>query len=466
MYNQLFFTVFILIFSCTNLAGQGNYGVVKNLLVVGNHHTEEHVILREMDIFPGDTLYLDRLPQQILLNENRLLSTALFTDVTINLKNWDTDNKVFDVEVAVQENWYIYPSIIFELADRNFNVWWQEQNRSLDRVNYGLRLDHINLTGNRDRLKAKFQLGYTKKYELLYDYPYLNRNWGFTSSIFYSENKEIGYITRGNKTLFHKMEDERRMRSRFRVYSALNYRPDLFTYHSLSLQYHYNTIDQFVAEELNPDYFLNGAESLRFFILEYNLEHDKRIFWIYPLGGHLLFFNIKKEGLGIFGEYNNLPVYAGFEKYFNHKDWILGFRVKGKTNLIRDQVAFANNTALGYGPDVLTGFELYVLDGTDYFTWQTSLKHQVWDKNIDLGDNMPLRQFKRMSIRVFLRFSYDIGYVNERTYTSTNTLNNQWISGYGPAIDIVLWNTITLKAEYNFNELGEGGFFLQSGLVF
>jgi outer membrane protein assembly factor BamA len=468
MYKYLRVLTILLFFQFSSAVNaQEAYVVIQELRLVGNKKTKDRVVLREMDMFPADTILLKEMAQRIILNEKRLLSTALFTDVNINIKNWDTQNHTCDLVIEMQENWYIYPSLIFELADRNFNVWWQEQNRSFDRVNYGLRVDHINLTGHRDRLKVKFQLGYTRKYELRYDYPYLNMKWGFSSSVFFSENKEIGYITQGNKTLFHKEEDERRLRSRFRLGGTVNYRPGLFTFNALHLGYHYNTIDEVIATEYNPDYFLNGATSLRFFLLEYDIQHDRRVFFQYPEGGHLFFFNIKKEGLGIYDEYNNLSVFAGLEKYFSYKrKWIYALRLKGKTNLVRDKIAFANNTGLGYGSDVVSGYELYVLDGTDYFLFQSSLKYRLVDTVKDLGDNMPLNQFRRMSIKVFLRFNLDTGYVNEPTYTVTNDLNNQWIVGYGPAIDIILWNTFIIKAEYGFNELGESGFILQSGLTF
>jgi len=91
------------------------------------------------------------------------LGTALFTGVRFNISNWDTENKTADIAIDFQENWYIYPGIIFELADRNFNVWWTEQNRDFDRVNYGVNVDHINVTGRKDKLRIKLQHGYTKE---------------------------------------------------------------------------------------------------------------------------------------------------------------------------------------------------------------------------------------------------------------------------------------------------------------
>ena len=463
---RVLFILIILHFSYLSYA-QEAYVVIQELQLVGNVKTKDKVVLREMDMFPADTIYLKDLAQRIILNEARLLSTALFTDVNINVKNWDTKAHTCDLVIEMQENWYLYPSLIFELADRNFNVWWQEQGRSLDRVNYGLRLDHINLTGHRDRLKLKLQFGYTGKYELRYDYPFLNSRWGFSGGVFFSERKEIGYITRGNKILFHKEEDERRLLSRFRTGGAINYRPGLFTFNTLRFEYHHNIIDEVVAKDLNPNYFLNQATNLKFFLLEYDLQHDRRVIIQYPEAGHLLFFNVKKEGLGILGDFNNLSVFAGFEKYFNYKrDWIYAVRAKAKTNLIRDQIPYSNNTGLGFGSDVISGYELYVLDGTDYILLQSSLKYRLLDTIKDLGENMPLNQFRRMSVKVFLRFNLDSGYVHEPSYTVTNDLNNQWVIGYGPAIDIILWNTFIIKAEYGFNQLGESGFILQSGLTF
>ena len=50
---------------------------------------------------------------------------------------------------------------------------------------------------------------------------------------------------------------------------------------------------------------------------------------------------------------------------------------------------------------------------------------------------MFVNQFKKMNYRFFLRANLDFGYVNEPTYTDTNTLNNRLLVGYGPAFDML-----------------------------
>jgi outer membrane protein assembly factor BamA len=461
------FLFILLIFSTSIFCQVSEYFIIDNVILKGNKRTKPLVIYNELDLLPGDTVYVTKFPYRKLLNEKRLLSTALFTAVEINIKNWDIDQKEGDIEIVMQENWYLYPSIIFELADRNFNVWWTDQDRDFSRVNYGLGIDHINLTGRKDKVKLKIQHGYTRKYEVKYNYPYLSRRWGAFGEIFYANQKEIAYKTVNNKPLFEKLDDERIMLRRFRTGFGLNYRQDLFSFHDIKIEYHHNRINDYVAEELNPDYFLDGATDLRYFALKYDFVYDKRVFNLYPEGGYLLFANITKEGLGIINNINNLSISTGLEKYFKFGNkWILGGRIKGKTNLIRSKLAFANNTGLGYGNDVVRGYELYVVDGTDFILSKSSLRFKVYEKNKDWGKYMLLRQFKKMNFRIFLRLNLDFGYVNEPTYKATNTLNNRFLIGYGPSFDILLYHTYILSLEYSFNHLGEGGLFIRSSFNF
>ena len=462
---SLFFLFLLVSYSCYGQSG--DFFIVDELYYTGNDKTKERVIDNELDILPGDTIYTAQLQAILTENEKRLLSTGLFTMANIEVQNWRISEQKADLEIILQENWYIYPSFIFELADRNFNVWWKEMNADFGRVNYGLSLDHINLTGNRDKLKLKLQQGFTHKYELNYRFPYISKYWGMNGELFYSTNKEIGYITEENKTLFRKAEDERVLLRRFRTSMGVNYRPSVYVFHEARLEYHHNSIDELVATDYNPNYFLNQDTDLKFFLLRYNLRYDKRIFTLYPEGGFSLSGNIIKEGLGIFGDFNNLSVDVSYDHYLKLSDrWIVGGRIKAKTNIIRSQVAFANNTGLGYGNDLVRGYELYVIDGTDWLLAKTNIRWQLYEKLYNLGRYMPLRQMKKMPAKIYLRFNLETGYVNEPTYLATNSLNNRWIVGAGPALDIILWNVGLFSIEYSFNDLGESNLFLASSFNF
>jgi len=307
MYRSVYFLIIGLLLS-TVCYGQSDYFIVDNITYIGNKKTAQRVIDNELDILPGDTIHTSTLSTILSTNEKRLLSTGLFTLVDIEVSNMRVSTQKTDLTITVQENWYIYPSFIFELADRNFSVWWNEQGRDFSRVNYGLSLDHINLTGNRDKLKIKLQQGFTHKYELKYQFPYISKRWGASGEIFYSTNKEIGYTTESNKTLFRRAVDERVLLRRFRTGVGANYRPNVYTFHEAKLEFHHNSIDDLVAIDYNPDYFLNGFTDLRFFLLKYNFSYDRRLFTLYPEGGYALGAQLVKEGVGVFGDFNNLSL--------------------------------------------------------------------------------------------------------------------------------------------------------------
>jgi len=201
--------------------------------------------------------------------------------------------------------------------------------------------------------------------------------------------------------------------------------------------------------------------------LEYDFNHDKRPYTTYPLSGHLVFGNIKKEGLGVFGDFDNLSITAGIEKHFPiiENKLSISTRNKAKTNIIRKAVSFANNTGLGYGTDIVTGYDLYVMDGTDYGISMNAIKYVLYDNNLNTAKWMP-RQFRKMNLSLFLRFNIDFAYVNENRYTATNSLNNRIIYGYGPALDMILFNNFLFSFEYSFNDIGERGLYLSNAISF
>jgi outer membrane protein assembly factor BamA len=450
--------IILAVCGCTYINGQNI--IIDSIFLEGNKKTTDQVILRELDIQVNDTIQLSELDDRFEINKKRLLSTGLFNIVEVNIEDWNTETNHLSLSFKLKENWYIYPSIIWEYADRSFNVWWKDHRLNFARTNFGVRLDHLNLSGHKDRLKVKFQHGYTKKYEAIYSYPYFIGDWGLGGQLFYSTNKELGYKTENNQTLFYKNENEEVVLTRFRAGLSLTNRSNAFVHQTFRLEFHNNNISIDIAEGLNPEYFLNGATGIKFFYSEYDIQYDKRVFPTYPEGGYLLFFNIKKEGLGVYNEFNNFSVFGGFEKYFKlSKNLVYGGRVKAKVNLNRSEIGYGNNTGLGYGDEV-RGYELYVVDGTDFLLTRTDLKYKLFSKIFDIKDFMFIKQFDQLPMTIWLRSSFDLGYVNEPTYKDTNFLANEWMIGGGPGIDILLYNNYIMKFEYNFNRLGESGFFI------
>ncbi len=432
--------------------------------ITGNKWTKEQVILREMNFQEGVSTSLENFESKKLETTERLKSLGVFNDVELEYVVSPESPEELVCRIKVVENWYIYPGVIFELADRNFSEWWFNQGRDLSRTNYGVRLSHINATGRNDKLVAQIQSGFKKKYELVYNLPYLNREgtWGAEAFVFFANQDELPYLTRENRTIFGGYED-RILLSRFRAGSALFYRPTIYQHHSFRLEFHQNYVDPIVIQELNPDYFLESRNQIRFFYFNYHFTYDRRISQFYPIGGYQFVFDFKKEGFGIYNEYNNTQVYVDGEYYHTLAPrLVLGLGLKVKANLDRSTVSFANNTALGYGSDILGGYYRYVIDGTDYIYLKNNLRYKAFQRKFDLKW-FPLRQFRVLNVEMHGRLFADVGYVNERTYRQLydNDFSNRWLYGVGPAVDILLFNNYMLSFNLGFNHLGERDYFFQ-----
>ncbi len=465
MYRILFFLLFILSFFGAYAQNSSQF-VLEDVNISGNKWTKDFVILRELNFKKGQTYDIQYINEAKLENLERLKNLGLFNDVEMEFDFDSTDHK-FNIDIKIVENWYIWPSPIFELADRNFAEWWTNQNRDFTRVNYGLRIDHINLTGRRDRLIFQLQSGFRKKYELVYNQPYLNKEgtMGAEAFIFFANQDQIPYKTENNRTVFGSFE-ERTLLERFRTGGAFFYRPTIYHHHAFRLEYHKNAVDEYVIQELNPNYFLDGRTSIQFFMFNYHYTYDKRISQFIPVDGYLLWADIKKEGFGIFNEYNNTSASIGGEYYHpfsESKKLVFGTVWKAKANLDRRVVSFANNTGIGWGADQLGGYHLYVVDGTDYVYSRNNLRYKFFDSKFNLGKFMPFHQFRTLNVQLYGRVFLDMAYVNDPTYSSVfnNDFNNRLLWGWGPGADMLLFNNYMFSYNLGINHLNELYVFFQ-----
>ena len=458
----------LLVFLPTLAVAQKDSVFVQKITIEGNRKTKDRIILRELDFKIGDGIPLSELTERIEINKRNILNTALFSSATFNIKDWNHSSNEISFTIEVQENWYIYPIVVMELADRNFNVWWQEQKRDFNRINFGMDAYHINLTGRKDRLKLGLLFGYKQKYELAYEIPYINKQQtiGFKASTYYSRRKEIAYQTLENKLAFDRNEDEFQL-YRFRAGTTFIYRKGIKFYHRAKLEYQQNSISDRVAFDLNPDYFLNNKKRQQLFFLRYEFTIDERDVRPYPLSGRRFLAIMEKEGLGIFKDRNGLAFSVELEQYFKlNKKFSFGTKVKGKTQVLRKKQAYTNYYALGYISDYLRGYELYVVDGLDYGYLQTTLRYELFNFEWNWGKAMPIKQFKKMPARIYLIFYNDTGYVHDNQYANTNPLGNEWMYGSGIGLDFVVYYDKILQFQFSRNHLNEYGLFIHNQIFF
>lgn len=437
--------------------------MVDAISITGNKKTKEWVLLRELDFAVGDTLEQAKLMTEILpRNRLQLINTGLVSEVEFNIKNWDTEKKTVHIAIDAIENLFIIPLPIFELADRNFSVWWNEMNADLSRINWGLRLYHFNLTGRGDKLKVAGQLGYTKKAELEYTLPSINkkRTLGLFFNVLRSRNKEIAYTTRDNKLQFERADNEY-IYSRFRATVGLTHRPKLYFKQQLNLAYYKHIVDDFVVFRLNKDFLGGGRNNISYFSLKYETTIDNRNLKAYPTKGAYFSGIVKKEGLGIFGDRNALSAQARYSRYFPlSKRIFLELAASGRYAFIREKQPYFDNKALGYENDYLRGYEYYVIDGLDYLYQKTSIRYVIIDRKINFGKLMPISSMRIMPTSLYFTANSDLGAANDPFYAVNNPMTNTLLWGRGVGLDLVVYYAYVLKLEYSFNHLGEKGFFI------
>ncbi len=439
-----------------------------HITITGLKRTKESIVLRELTFGIGDTLQQSELGNIIERNRNNLLNLGIFNEVVVNVKEWDTEKNTIEISIDVKESWYIYALPILELADRNFNVWWNTYNHKLDRLNLGARLDFLNFSGRNDKLKAKLQIGYTPKQELEYRFPYLNRSQslGITIGFLHSINKEVSYETMDNQEQFIQI-DERKLLQRWQVQTNAFFRPNLLIKYEFSLMFQRYDVDQQVVSDYNPRYFRNGDTRNTTLITRASFEYDQRDFKIYPSKGISVQLDLEKTGLGSSGDEDifTIGTAAEWNNAFGRRfqQQVVGI---GHYSITRTQPSYIYYKALGYGQNYVKGYELYVIDGLDYYIGKYRIAYKLVETKVHWGTKSPISQFKEMPFRVFLSLAMEGGRAYDPYTADINPLANQWLYGGGPGVDFVLYNNFLFQFIISTNHLGETGLFIHNKTSF
>ncbi len=443
-------------------ANTGSKVCIKNLSVIGTKKTKVYIVYREIHFKQGDSLLITDLYKELEQARFQVYNTTLFNEVKFELTAIDAYN--VNINVQLLERWYFYPVPQFQLIDRNFNDWYKTHKASFDRVNYGLKLVHYNLSGRRDQLRIYLINGYTRNISFSYSNPYSSKslNEGFSVGAGYSQNREIAYKTdSANQTLFYKKPDF--TRNSFYATAGYSIRRGLFKKHTFNVSYNHQRVDDSIINiKYNPNYFNDPVHSKDIVEFSYTQQYANVNNNSYPLTGRTGFFSIQKIGLGLTGGINMLSLEAGYTKYFDlGKTWYSSVHLNGKVKLPFEQ-AYINQRGLGYGENYLRGLEYYVVDGVATALVKSTLKKKI------VAFNVPFPFFPKLLTKIpftlFAKTYADFGYAYNKKTTYTY-LNNRLLYSGGFGIDILTLYDINLRFEYSFNQLGENGLFLhnQSG---
>lgn len=438
-----------------NHAGDTSYLIIRDIHIYGNKRTRKVIVLRELQLFPGDTIYASTLDAFLEEKRQRLLNSSLF--LTVNIYPVSRGAHHTDLNIEVLERQYFLVLPMLSLVDRNFNVWWVKHNHSLNRLNYGLRLYETNLTGNKDKLGASFTLGYTQQFTLSYDFPYFDKSYrqGFGISASFSRNRELNYTIDSNKQEFYK--EDNFIEKSFNFKLNYSYKKEIRLRHSASLSFNSEKVTDTVLK-LNPNYFPDNKTTQQYFEFDYRFSYTGTDIWAYPLHGYSILALFSRKGFGFLGGVNETKFSVDLRKYWQlFSNTYAATRFQGSLRLPARQPYFLFE-GMGYKGQFVRGMEYYVADGNYYGFLYNTLKKQI--AAFRVHSRMLPKEFATIPIRLYFKIYGDLGYNHFPDPRPHSQFTNELLYSYGLGLDIVTFYDAVLRVEYSINQLGEKGVFL------
>jgi outer membrane protein assembly factor BamA len=429
--------------------------VITDIIISGNEKTKPNIILRELPFKLNEQYPLGTIVQKFKRAKRQLMNTGLFRNVVVSLKNMD-DHDVY-INVQVQEKWYIWPAVFFRPVDKSFGEWWNEKNRNTDRINYGLRLSHNNITGNNDKLRLSVMNGYTRQVSVQYFGLLLDKDlkWSTNAGVSFGQNREVNYMTLQNRQIPVKSNNDF-LHSYVGGFLHFNYRPAIKTIHTFGIGYTYESVADTVFK-LNPS-FSSGANIIQYPEAFYRLSYFDVDYIPYPTRGFWGEASLKKKGFGIKSAVNLWELTAKASK-----TWPLSsnyfFNLKGLGMLkVPFKQPYTGQQFIGYDGKYLQGYEYYVIDGVAGGYAKATLSRPVFSTHICVSSRR-IKSLSDIPIKLYAKTFVNAGYIYN-TVTGQNNLTNRMLYSAGIGLDLVTYNDFVIKIEWSFNRLGENGLYL------
>ena len=454
----LFLFLFSIICISTNLNAQFR---INKIQVDGNHRTKNYILLRELPYHVGDIINKDSLTVLNTLSQQQLFNTSLFLFVKVTpVYPLINDSSIVDIEIQVKERWYFIPKPYFKWIDRNFNQWWNEQNRSLDRVNYGITFSQKNATGNNDQLVLGFIRGYTQQNIIRYQLPFFDKKlkFGMGGGWQNYNQKEINYKTEKDKQVFAKTNDV--VRKGYRANVNLTYRPNLFERHSLQIGYGKEELSD-SGFLIQPNFLASHKKVMTYGDITLGYTKIAFDYNAYPTNGagtELVLFQRFSKGAPFTSiQFRKLKAHS-----FSKHNFIF---IESNSQLkFLPNNNYLDSRLMGYGNLQMNGLEYYVVDGNAATILKTAFHHSLGSFTV----KNPLTQkfLPEVKYDFWIRIFSNLGYVYSERPSNTNKLSNTLIRTAGIGLDVISIYDFVLKIDYSVNQLGDKGVYLHGGINF
>lgn len=433
--------------------------LVEYIIVTGNQRTREHVILREVKVKTGDSIALAEIEAIKSEAIKTLTQTQLFNFVDI--EHIFIDSTRLHLHINVRERWYIWPGVVFSLAETNLNSWWQ--NKDFERINYGFFVQDMNFRGRKEKLTINFQYGWKRRIGLNYQVPGLNkkRTMGAGIELFYANNREINYASVNNERLFQKWDHF--VQEEITIGGKFEYRPRYYNINRFNVGINTVIINDSV-KQIAPNYLPSGLSRSQHFYFSYGFKREKRDNIGYPLTGYVFDSSLDQDGIGVLNENDIIMTKALVTLNTHHHlsgRWFFANGIKGKWTIFNPRnVPYYFQRGLGYGNAFIRGYELEVIDGQHYILYKSNFKYQIIEKKVVDLNFGSFDKFDKFHYSLFLNAFGDAGYVQDNINAAVNPLANTWQYAYGLGLDFVTYYDLVIRFEGSINQQGRPGFYI------
>ena len=442
---------------------------VAEIQIVGNNYTKERYILQEMSLHKDSTYCSKQWQEWLDKNEKLLYATNLFHTVQAT---WEVlPKKRVKIVMTLKERWFLYPLVHFEIEDYSYRYWWNNLNRDLNYISYGIGLYHINFTGLGDRLNVYFNFGNEPAVELFYKIPYKQKRSGaligYTFSSIYRRLRTVVARNKSNRPQVLQAMDA--FYGTFTTNTfAVNYRPKVGIRHKFISGFQYVGISD-TLHRLNPEFVQSAAQGSgkrrRNVVVSYELRLGDRIYHRYPLDSQQFWLHLTRYGTGIFSEINLSRIRLRYVKYIDvGRNWYISTLWHGAVSIPFEQ-AFYNAESLHFYQR-LRGYDNYFIQGPLLFRGNIIAKKQVFNWNLGLKNskNKLLQQFAHFPLVGYVYAYANMGYARSYPYQQELFLNDTLLYGGGLGVDILTFYDILIGGFYAFTRHGRNyGFSLSVG---
>lgn len=406
--------------------------IVGAIIIGGNDHTKEFVILREMSLQPGMVI-----TQQLLeYDQNRIYSLGLFNRVQITPISAESARA--DLHIEVSERWYLFPYPIFGLKDRDWG-----------KAFYGAGVVHNNFRGRNEKLFGSFALGYDPSFSAAY------RNSFLDAAGMYSIDGRITYNRVRNKSLQARQTTGDFEEHHYMVALSIGRRIGI-----AHLFWFGGAFEEVRVGEYAPNRTLSLDGIDRYPSVTFGFMYDTRDLREYPSHGSYRRFSATK--LGIPGDLLDLVRYAGDLRQFLEVTTGLGVAGRVFTDLVAGgRTPLYNRVYFGYNERIRGHFS-EVMEGENILGASAEFHLTLLEPRYGVIGFLP-REFSVWRFGVNAAIFADAGTV---WFRDEPLALDDVAKGYGVGLHILLPYSFVVRVEYGWNEARRGEFIFDVGSSF